>query len=84
VHTNTASIISLLATVIGSAVSKNNQKLGSHLSMVGTVASGASMGAAFGPWGMAAGALVGLVTSIPAVLKAYDKNTQATNELAAI
>ena len=78
-----ASITSLVATSIGSAWAKENQKGGALFSQLGSAASGAAMGASFGPWGMLAGGIAGAVAGLPAVIKAFDKNTQATNELTA-
>lgn len=78
-----ASITSLVATSIGSAQAKKNQKAGSLFSQLGSAASGAAMGASFGPWGMLAGGIAGAVAGLPAVIKAFDKNTQATNDLTA-
>lgn len=78
-----ASITSLVATSIGSAWAKKNQKAGAFFSQLGSTASGAAMGASFGPWGMLAGGIAGLVAGLPAVIKAFDKNTKATNELTA-
>ena len=42
------------------------------MSGIGNVANFASMGAAFGPWGAAIGAIVGGLASLPAVLDAFD------------
>lgn len=79
-----ASITSLVATSIGSAWAKENQKTGALFSQLGSAASGAAMGASFGPWGMLAGGIAGVVAGLPAVIKAFDKNTQATNDLTSV
>lgn len=76
-----ASITSLVATSIGSAWAKENQKTGALFSQLGSTAGGAAMGASFGPLGMLAGGIAGAVAGLPAVIKAFDKNTQATNDL---
>ena len=54
-----------------------NIKKGAIASMAGNTLSGAAMGLQLaGPWGAAIGAIAGLATSLPAMIKAFDKNNQ--------
>ena len=59
-------------TAAGTAVAADNAQAGSIMSGIGNVANFASMGAAFGPWGAAIGAIVGGLASLPAIIDAFD------------
>lgn len=63
-------------TLAGSAVAENDPQAGALMSAGGNALQGLSMGAAFGPWGMAIGGILGALSSLPGVIKAFDSNNQ--------
>jgi hypothetical protein len=46
------------------------------MSAGGNALQGVSMGAAFGPWGMAIGGILGALSGLPGIIKAMDNNNQ--------
>ena len=63
-------------TSAATAAAANNPQKGALMSVGGNALQGLSMGAAFGPWGMGIGAVLGALSGLPGVIKAFDENNQ--------
>ena len=79
--TLTSSMVSLIASSLGTIVAKDRQILGTAFSTLGNTASGVAMGSSFGVPGAIIGGITGLVSSLPAIAKARSSEERTKNRI---
>lgn len=65
----------------GASAAEEDAEKGAWISAAGSAAQGLSAGAAFGPWGAAAGAIIGFLTAVPAIIEASNEVNKAKERL---